>query len=74
VVSGTVPSGRNSHVAVPMEDMRMVVFGGSSPEEGPMNDLFILTMRGEPRRPSPDGLEASSVKSSVGLCTWVCRG
>ncbi|RHY91842.1 hypothetical protein DYB37_002993 [Aphanomyces astaci] len=40
-VGGDVPPARNSHVAV-ATDKGMVVIGGSSPQVGAMNDVYLL--------------------------------
>ncbi|OQS07458.1 hypothetical protein THRCLA_00531 [Thraustotheca clavata] len=40
------PPPRNAHVAIAIPK-GMVVFGGSSPSEGPMNDVFLLKLQEE---------------------------
>lgn len=44
---GIAPCARNSHTATALSGNRMVVFGGSSPEDGPLHDLHLLTLEGQ---------------------------
>ena len=46
-LSGTAPSTRNSHSAVVASvegSMKMLVFGGSSPNDGPLNDVHMFDL------------------------------
>lgn len=43
--SGVGPAARNSHSAT-VSDNKVIIFGGSSPENGPMNDTFVLHTTG----------------------------
>lgn len=45
-VQGEAPSARSGHSLVPIDATRAVLFGGSSPEAGPMQDVFLLAFEG----------------------------
>ena len=38
------PSCRNSHSAVLLNENKLLFFGGSSPTQGPMNDMYLLNI------------------------------
>ncbi len=45
-VTGEVPEQRNAHALAAAGGRAVVLFGGSSPDDGPMNDLYLLTCPG----------------------------
>jgi hypothetical protein len=46
-VEGASPPPRNAHSATMVPGKGILIFGGSSPELGPLGDLYLLSRDGE---------------------------
>ena len=73
-VEGRAPCARNSHTAQAVEIRgqtgRIIIFGGSCPERGPMNDTYELLVRGWHSHLRVDALTDANPGTDSCHLTW----